>query len=853
MFIKYKTWFILQSIIIIFIIHTAFAAEKDDLKPDSAKECAICHYSWVDTFFVEHRGSELASLPERPTAADAEMCYSCHDGSTVDSRKQIINDRRHQTGIQPSEKIKIPEIFPLDEEGRMDCATCHSAHGVSTEPGIEKTIFLRTPNEDSEMCRMCHTDTLGGPEKGHHPLDKTTLKISAELIKYGGVAGTKPNQVICESCHVAHGGFTDKRLVLPIDRPQAFPVLCEMCHGKTPGLNKDRNKNRFSHSVDVTPDNAKIPEKWKNGFKVKLGAGGELVCVSCHTTHNSTVNKYLLCESNEKDALCLQCHSSQEKLIRGTKHDLNLMAPDAVNVKQETVSQSGPCSCCHLTHEGVGPFMWARQWKGTEETPVGICKSCHAKQACADEVPVPETGHPIGMKPDESTKAMDFPLFTAFGKKDLQGAIYCSSCHNSHQWDPENPENKGSKDIKGDITNSFLRVAHQGSGLCLGCHKEEAAIEKTGHDLSHSAPQEKNILGQLPEESGVCGSCHLAHGGNELLMWGRNLDMQDSRLMARPCLECHKEGSCGKENLIGEHSHPIEIRLADPSVTKLPLFTSEGKKDPDGMVFCSTCHNTHQWDPRDPEKKGEDGTSSDSFLRQAVAGSSQLCRECHENKAYIDGTDHDLRLTAADDKNKQGLLPQDSGLCGPCHAVHNAVVQPFIWNRDVGPAVVANWKKEFSSPNNFMTGFCSSCHMQGQCAENKIPEYGLHPRDLYMAMAQEKSGSMSQEEYEKFLDQFPIFTDEGEKSVKGDIVCVTCHDPHLWNASHQQHKGPGKEIEGNATNSFLREKISFTLCSSCHGEDALYMFKYFHALKGRIKQEPIKEEGKESEEKSYVR
>ena len=125
---------------------------------------------------------------------------------------------------------------------------------IQTAGRIEKTIFLRTFNENSEMCTMCHVDKMGGPEKGNHPIDATTLNISKDITRYGGYIGNKRNQVICESCHVAHGGFTDKRLVLPVDRPGVYPVLCEACHGKTPGLNRTP-QNRFRNTTKYSPKN----------------------------------------------------------------------------------------------------------------------------------------------------------------------------------------------------------------------------------------------------------------------------------------------------------------------------------------------------------------------------------------------------------------------------------------------------------------------------------------------------------------------------------------------------------------------------------------------------------------------
>jgi predicted CXXCH cytochrome family protein len=706
-------------------------------------------------------------------------------------------------------------------------------HETPTDSGMMETwLFLRTPNEDSDFCMKCHLEQQGGPAKGNHSMQASPLRIPKELINLGVRLGTE-KQVICESCHIAHGGMKNKFLVLPTEDLTSRSVLCEVCHSKYPSIKEGKNLNSYSHSVDVMPDTAKIPSHWNNGTPIVKGRGGEVVCRTCHTPHNAIDQEGLLVDANERDSLCLQCHLVQQSII-GTKHDLKQIVPKAKNILKQKAKDTGPCRTCHLTHQGTAPFMCARQWKEQEEPMLGICQSCHSKGSCAKEVPMPESSHPMGIEARKLRKSMEFPLYTSRGKKDTQGSIYCSSCHNTHRWDPLNPDNKGSKDVEGDITNSFLRAAHQGSVLCLGCHKEESAIEKTDHDLAHSAPDEKNKINQSPEESGICGTCHLAHGGADTFMWGRTLKEVNDAPMAILCLECHSEGSCAEKKLIGEHSHPIKVSVEDPQEISFPLFLPEGKQDPKGMVFCSTCHDPHQWDPSDPDKKGEDGTHSDSFLRLASAGNSPLCTECHRDKSYIEGTDHDLRVTAPKEKNKHGILPQESGLCEQCHAIHNAPTKSFIWNRELGPSTVPNWKEDFTTPENIMVGLCSSCHLEDECAEEHIPEYGLHPSRLYMAMMQEKSSVMTPDQYEKFINQFPIFTDEGEKSIQGNIVCSTCHDAHLWDAYHPK-RGAGEEIEGNATNSFLRKNISFTFCASCHGEDALYKFKYFHFLKGRTK------------------
>ena len=42
--------------------------------PNSAKACAICHYRWIDTFFVQGTGTDLVPYQSEKVVATAPMC-----------------------------------------------------------------------------------------------------------------------------------------------------------------------------------------------------------------------------------------------------------------------------------------------------------------------------------------------------------------------------------------------------------------------------------------------------------------------------------------------------------------------------------------------------------------------------------------------------------------------------------------------------------------------------------------------------------------------------------------------------------------------------------------------------------
>jgi hypothetical protein len=43
--------------------------------PNSAKGCAICHYRWIDTFFVEGRGTDLVPYESKKVEGGAGNVY----------------------------------------------------------------------------------------------------------------------------------------------------------------------------------------------------------------------------------------------------------------------------------------------------------------------------------------------------------------------------------------------------------------------------------------------------------------------------------------------------------------------------------------------------------------------------------------------------------------------------------------------------------------------------------------------------------------------------------------------------------------------------------------------------------
>jgi len=100
-------------------------------------QCAKCHL---------YAGSQLDPL-RFSTGADT-VCLECHAKGSM--------GRSHPVNVRPDEKyrkLKVPADLRLDDDGRIMCLTCHTAHGQYV------TYFLRRSGPGSGfdvLCEACH-------------------------------------------------------------------------------------------------------------------------------------------------------------------------------------------------------------------------------------------------------------------------------------------------------------------------------------------------------------------------------------------------------------------------------------------------------------------------------------------------------------------------------------------------------------------------------------------------------------------------------------------------------------------------------------------------------------------------
>jgi predicted CXXCH cytochrome family protein len=740
------------------------------LEKSSKKECALCHVMWLDAF-----------------RTDKETLIKWQPGNV------LMKDTQ---GIVSAEEV---------------CYSCHDGYVADARFTVWKannhTVFKKPSN---------------------------TVNIPGELTL------SNKDEIYCGTCHSPHSGreaapgaTPEETIPGPLSflrSPNVDSGLCEACH-----VNAADFKRTYGHPVHT--DKLKIPES----LVARGGVAGKkdtVICQTCHAVHGAE-GRNLTVMDNRQSALCMVCH--RQRAIVGTRHDLRRSMPDEKNMRGRSASESGPCGACHVAHQGAGYKLWAR--KRPAGNPASqTCLDCHTGPPESKIKGIGRYSHPVDTRAVPKAVGRDsqaplevrLPAFSPNGVRRATGSIQCATCHDTHQWNPDDPDRKGAPNIDGDASNSFLRLpASPSSALCTACHQDKRQLLDFDHNLARTAPETKNQRNETAAVSGPCGACHLPHNAADERLWAR-APMRDNGKAPHYCTGCHAPG--GKTKAVGEHDHPVgvEVKGRDiPSPARvvgiLPLYNAAGGAGSGDRMMCRTCHDPHVWSAvgqvakpaappgaaADPSVKSIEGDARNSFLRKAASPSPDLCVVCHQDAAMLVGTDHDLFVTAPDAKNQLGQTVAQSGQCGACHAVHNSPKDRLLWARADGPA---------QKGRHSMDGLCTGCHSKGGPAEEKIPPVATHPKGLLinniLTITDGPSGYIK------------LFDDHWKEVRAGDLSCSSCHSYSMWDHRHR-HPGPGRNVEGDADTSFLRASSDNIVCTNCHGETAIWRYLYFHSLKKR--------------------
>lgn len=614
---------------LVFLLTVLLAATAFGQAANTGRDCALCHLDWTEGF-NKPQAILLVERPAKSTAAEARSCLGCHDGSVADSRCQVWLQPGHKAGAVPPASMKVPPELPLDD-GKITCRTCHTAHATGGSGSLADTVFLRMKNDRGQLCNACHPVQAAGPKAGSHPLTKMSATLPRSLADAGAHAGPDNHQVVCQSCHTAHGG-SDKLLLVGQAEGNK---LCLSCHQQLnplmwkPGVHE--------HSMDMlVNDPAQIKAIADMG--TSIGAGNALLCLSCHKVHHGMPGEAMLADTLTDSRLCIRCHPSRAGMA-GSTHDLRKSAPAELNARKQTAAQSGPCGACHTFHS------YTRQRTPRDGDPQGLCTTCHADGQVASKHTGLPLSHPGEVDQARLPKKTSLSLYPS--KDDpSRKALACLTCH-----DPHNTKQA-----------SYLRESPE--ALCADCHGDKTKSLVGSHDFT--ATNVRNAQDRTGAETGKCGFCHAVHKANGPAMWVATAASPSSA--DETCTQCHRKDGIAAKTPAAQFSHPTAA--ATPTTrASLPLFDERSHISPKGSMACATCHDPHLG-----------GTPAKAMLRP-VAGPS-LCTECHRDQLALVGGPHD---PSHSDKHWPATPNPAGDLCMNCHVPHSNDLAKERWTVTLAP------------------------------------------------------------------------------------------------------------------------------------------------------------------------
>lgn len=402
-----------------------------------------------------------------PTAAGA--CEMCH--VPVDPVQHTFKYKHEGAAMCDFCHIGKTDVAGLHvhkpvQDGQ--CIQCHNPHGSQMRNLINGATT-------SAMCLTCHDSILKDRQHVHTPI----------------VQGD------CLGCHKAHSSVMPNLLVAQ------GRELCLKCHSD---VVKSSTAIALAHPQPSgsLAGNAQLPEALPvfthDPFK------GE--CTQCHEQHASQAPTLL---KQDITGLCTSCHA-----------DVATSMSSAI-VQHSAMMDDRACLNCHSPHESHTKHL-------LKDKPVMLCLECHGRNLTRpDGSTVNGVAGEFGMRPaappssGASSGAATGAASAASNSgtavmlmAHLHGPIAeggdCGACHTVHG-------GAHRALLVRPYTQSFYQSFDSNAyALCLGCHKQELATEKTTTTATNFRNGDVNLHYlhiTAPGESGrSCRVCHATHAAN---------------------------------------------------------------------------------------------------------------------------------------------------------------------------------------------------------------------------------------------------------------------------------------------------------------------------------------------------
>jgi predicted CXXCH cytochrome family protein len=433
------------------------------------------------TVYTPYSSSTMVAAPGQPTGS-SKLCLSCHDGTIglgqvlsrtapismsreLPERSDLTTDLSDDHPVSfaydallfsENPELELPELLPetikLDENGELQCTSCHDPHS-SPYP-----MFLVETTEFSRLCVACH-DKAGWVGSSHETSNATWNGMGTDPWPHTDYTSVDANG--CESCHDPHNAAGAEHILNEREEEDN----CLFCH------------NGNVAALDIAGD---LLKPHRHPVEAFLGVHDpvesfdlmpwHVECQDCHNPHAVTgtdamapnvggplnlVAGVTLSGATTESAefeyeVCFRCHADNVSATApvfprqidepSLRRKFDLANPSFHPVAGPGQSADVPsllnpltpgsviyCTACHASDNGPGaggtgpagphgsvfPFLLERQYltsENTRESPqaYALCYKCHSRSSIlADES---YSGH----------------------AKHLSENIACSVCHDPH-------------------------------------------------------------------------------------------------------------------------------------------------------------------------------------------------------------------------------------------------------------------------------------------------------------------------------------------------------------------------------------------------------------------------------------